>query len=298
MRFEQLHCLQEIARTGSITSAAKNLFISQQAVSNSVKQLEEELGVQLMIRSATGISLTAEGQEAVEFAQQMLNDRDNFKLKMNYRQEYRSSLKSLDINICSTSSVINAVLPKVLAELKLQLPKVTMHVSLTNHAEEIMHNIISDSYQIGLVTLNEQKLKMLCSKYDLEYDILEQDQVVGVIKYRASTIEKKYIDETNFSKDYMSLYGIEPQEEYKSLSARYISVSNDIYFHKNLIEALNAVVLLPGIAAKLFFHSSKYMILPLKDINAPLVHAAVYHCTIRQEYWDVVELIRKVVVQS
>ena len=68
MRFEQLHCLQEIARTGSITSAAKNLFISQQAVSNSVKQLEEELGVQLMIRSATGISLTAEGKEAVEFA--------------------------------------------------------------------------------------------------------------------------------------------------------------------------------------------------------------------------------------
>ena len=43
MRFEQLRCLQEIAKTGSITSAAKNLFISQQAVSASVKHLEEEM---------------------------------------------------------------------------------------------------------------------------------------------------------------------------------------------------------------------------------------------------------------
>lgn len=40
MRFEQLNCLVEIAETGSITAAAQKLFISQQAVSTSVKQLE------------------------------------------------------------------------------------------------------------------------------------------------------------------------------------------------------------------------------------------------------------------
>ena len=294
MRFEQLNCLYEIAQTGSITSAAKNLFISQQAVSNSIKQLEEELGVQLMVRSATGITLTAEGQEAVEFAQQMLKERDAFKQKMMYRQEEKSVLESLDVNICSTSSVLNAVLPKVLAELNLQMQKVSMHVSLANHAEEIMKLILNDSYQLGLVTLNEQKLHDLCSMYDLEYDILEQDKVVGVINYRMSNIEKKYIDGYNFSNDRISLYGIEPLEED---IARYTSISNDIYFHKNLVAEMNAIVLLPGIAAKQFFNSSKYIVLPLKDTNAPLVHAAVYHRTISREYWDVIELIRKVIVQ-
>ena len=283
MRFEQLNCLYEIAQTGSITSAAKNLFISQQAVSNSIKQLEEELGVQLMVRSATGITLTAEGQEAVEFAQQMLKERDAFKQKMMYRQEEKS--------------VLNAVLPKVLAELNLQMQKVSMHVSLANHAEEIMKLILNDSYQLGLVTLNEQKLHDLCSMYDLEYDILEQDKVVGVINYRMSNIEKKYIDGYNFSNDRISLYGIEPLEEYKEDIARYTSISNDIYFHKNLVAEMNAIVLLPGIAAKQFFNSSKYIVLPLKDTNAPLVHAAVYHRTISREYWDVIELIRKVIVQ-
>lgn len=297
MRFEQLNCLYEIAQTGSITSAAKNLFISQQAVSNSIKQLEEELGVQLMVRSATGITLTAEGQEAVEFAQQMLKERDVFKQKMMYRQEAKSVLESLDVNICSTSSVLNAVLPKVLAELNLQMPKVSMHVSLANHAEEIMQLILNDSYQLGLVTLNEQKLNDLCSLYGLEYDILEQDKVVGVINYRASNIEKKYIDGYNFSNDRISLYGIEPLDEYKDDIARYTSISNDIYFHKNLVAEMNATVLLPGIAAKQFFNSSKYIVLPLKDTNAPLVHAAVYHRTISREYWDVIELIRKVIVQ-
>ena len=43
MRFEDLNCLVAVAETGSITAAAKRIFISQQAVSANIKKLEEEL---------------------------------------------------------------------------------------------------------------------------------------------------------------------------------------------------------------------------------------------------------------
>ena len=49
MRLEQLQCLLDVAQTGSLTSTAKRLFVSQQAVSKSIKQLEEELGVRIVI---------------------------------------------------------------------------------------------------------------------------------------------------------------------------------------------------------------------------------------------------------
>ncbi len=51
-----------VATSGSITLAAKELSVSQPAVSQSIKQLEDTLGISLFIRSAKGIHLTKEGQ--------------------------------------------------------------------------------------------------------------------------------------------------------------------------------------------------------------------------------------------
>ena len=50
MRFEQLECLLAVEETGSFVGAAQKLFLTQQAVSMSMKQLEQELGQSLLIR--------------------------------------------------------------------------------------------------------------------------------------------------------------------------------------------------------------------------------------------------------
>lgn len=52
-----------VARAGSVTEAAKELSISQPAVSQALKQLERQLGVELVNRVSRGIQLTREGQE-------------------------------------------------------------------------------------------------------------------------------------------------------------------------------------------------------------------------------------------
>lgn len=58
----------QVAKDNSFSQAAKNLYLSQPAVSQSVKQLEEQLGVQLFTRGAKGVSLTQQGKLLYEYA--------------------------------------------------------------------------------------------------------------------------------------------------------------------------------------------------------------------------------------
>ena len=63
MRIQQLEYLERIIEAGSINEAAKRLFLTQPSLSNAVKELENEMGIQIFQRSSGGISLTAEGRE-------------------------------------------------------------------------------------------------------------------------------------------------------------------------------------------------------------------------------------------
>ena len=63
MTVQQLKYIVTVAETGSITEAAKQLFISQPSLSNAVKEIEKEIGIAIFLRSHAGITLTKEGME-------------------------------------------------------------------------------------------------------------------------------------------------------------------------------------------------------------------------------------------
>lgn len=68
MTFPQLQYLLEIHRTGSVTQAAKNLFVTQSSVSIALSSLEKELGFPIFIRSKKGLTLTQKGAAIIEHA--------------------------------------------------------------------------------------------------------------------------------------------------------------------------------------------------------------------------------------
>lgn len=72
VKLELYRVFQEVAKMGNISAAAQNLFISQSAVSQSVKQLEEQLQVRLFSRSTRGVSLTSEGKLLLEYVSHAL----------------------------------------------------------------------------------------------------------------------------------------------------------------------------------------------------------------------------------
>lgn len=72
MDLEQLRQMEAIGRTGSVTAAARELLISQPALSRSVRRLERELGRDLFVRTKNSMSLNPAGQRVLEFAQSTL----------------------------------------------------------------------------------------------------------------------------------------------------------------------------------------------------------------------------------
>ena len=67
VKLELYRVFKEVAEAGNITAAAQNLFISQSAVSQSIKQLESELQTRLFARNSRGVSLTPDGKMLYEY---------------------------------------------------------------------------------------------------------------------------------------------------------------------------------------------------------------------------------------
>ncbi|MBQ2184500.1 MAG: LysR family transcriptional regulator, partial [Lachnospiraceae bacterium] len=72
MTLSQLSYVIAVASSSSMNEASKKLFISQPSISATIRELEEEIGINIFIRSNRGISLTPEGEEFVGYAKQVV----------------------------------------------------------------------------------------------------------------------------------------------------------------------------------------------------------------------------------
>ena len=93
MTFLQLTFAVEVANSTSINKAAERLYTSQSNVSNSIKALEDELGIKIFDRTKKGISVTEPGREFLSYAREILDKMDfveDLYKKSRFRQEYFS----------------------------------------------------------------------------------------------------------------------------------------------------------------------------------------------------------------
>ncbi|MDY4573524.1 MAG: LysR family transcriptional regulator [Intestinibacter sp.] len=72
MTLQQLKYVLAVADKGSINEAAKSLLISQPSLSNSIKELEQELKITIFVRTNRGMTLTNEGYEFIGYARQVI----------------------------------------------------------------------------------------------------------------------------------------------------------------------------------------------------------------------------------
>ncbi len=122
MNFTIFSYFLEIKRSGSISTAAKQLHISQQALSDHVRRLEEELQVKL-IRHTRPISLTSEGECFSEYAAKMLRMRKELD-----RQLAELSGNKLEIALSVPRMGIPPFLSQVLSRFAELEPVCTIHV--------------------------------------------------------------------------------------------------------------------------------------------------------------------------
>ena len=81
MTIQQLRYMIAVAEKGSITEAARFLFISQPSLSDAVRQVEKEAGVTIFTRCRTGVALTKEGMEFLGYARQVVQQMELLEAK-------------------------------------------------------------------------------------------------------------------------------------------------------------------------------------------------------------------------
>ena len=73
MTLQQLRYITMVAEKGTISEAAKELFISQPSLTNAIRELEQEMQVTIFHRTNKGVTITAEGDEFLAYARQILD---------------------------------------------------------------------------------------------------------------------------------------------------------------------------------------------------------------------------------
>lgn len=81
MTLQQLKYVIAVAETGSITEAARDLFISQPSLSSALKEIEKEAKITIFHRNRNGASLTEQGMEFVGYARQVIQQMELLEAK-------------------------------------------------------------------------------------------------------------------------------------------------------------------------------------------------------------------------
>ena len=149
MNFQQLRIVREtVRRHFNLTDVANALYTSQSGVSKHIKDLEDELGVELYVRKGKRLlGLTEPGREMVKIVERMLLDAGNIK---NLAEQY-SQQDSGQLTIATTHTQARYALPKVVTEFKKLYPKV--HLKLHQGSPtEIAQMLLDGEADIGVAT--------------------------------------------------------------------------------------------------------------------------------------------------
>lgn len=112
MNLAQLRYFKKLAEVEHYTKAAEALFITQPALSNSIKQLERELGVPLFEPTGRNVRLTKWGREYYEYVAAGLHSIDK---GTSIAQEHASSLSGT-VDVGTVYTVQDSILPRLLQE--------------------------------------------------------------------------------------------------------------------------------------------------------------------------------------
>ncbi|MDF2610406.1 MAG: transcriptional regulator, LysR family [Lachnospiraceae bacterium] len=146
MTLKQLEYFLAIAQTSNMTLAAKNLNVSQPPLSYQIKLLEDELGLELFIRSGRSLKITNEGLLLQEKANQILSLVNNTTHQVkNLRDNVRGT-----IHIGTVTSVCSRVLPERVLQFSSHFPGANFEI-LEDSSPRIMELLNNGIVDIGIV---------------------------------------------------------------------------------------------------------------------------------------------------
>ncbi|WP_274911335.1 LysR family transcriptional regulator [Streptomyces sp. WZ-12] len=169
MLFRQLEYLVALARERHFARAAQSCFVSQPALSEALRKLEEELDVLLVRRGRTYEGLTPEGERIVRWAQRILADRDALKDEVDALRTGLSGRLRIGSVPTASGAVSLLTAPFCAAH-----PLATVDVVADLRAEDILHQLQNFEIDAGITYLPEEASDQFhtVALYDERYVLL------------------------------------------------------------------------------------------------------------------------------
>ncbi|HEY0456269.1 MAG TPA: LysR family transcriptional regulator [Verrucomicrobiae bacterium] len=161
----QLRAFTTLARTGSFTLAAKELYLSQSAVSHSMKALEQEVGCRLLDRLGKKVLLTQAGETLLHHAEKILTEMSTARAALEQLGKWgRSRLR-----IGASTTACHYILPAVLREFKESFPQCLISIE---PGDSLKAMELLRAHRIDLAIVLEQKNEEQCEFHPLFSDEL------------------------------------------------------------------------------------------------------------------------------
>ena len=168
MTLQQLKYADAIADCGSISEAARRVFVTQPTLTESVRLLEEELRIAIFNRSSRGVSVTREGEEFLASARQILDDaariQEKYTGKAVRRPQFAVSCQHYAFAVEAFMEVVRACAAESY--------DFTIRETVTS---EIIDDVARHRSEIGLIYLsrrNETPLRKILHREELEFEEL------------------------------------------------------------------------------------------------------------------------------
>lgn len=124
MKLRNLSVFIEIAQAGSLSKAAGALGVAQPALSQTVANIEREMGASLFHRRSTGMTLTSAGEIFLAYAKRISADFDQAKLDVKYANEVPAG----EVTVVLAASVANMIAPDLMMKAASIFPDLMINV--------------------------------------------------------------------------------------------------------------------------------------------------------------------------
>ena len=144
----QLLAFAALARRGSFTLAAKDLFLTQSAVSHAIKGLEDDLGTRLVDRAGRRVLLTQTGEQFLRHTETILREMEAARAGLDNLKKWGQGR----LRVGASTTACQHILPTVLREFRQSFPKCVIRIEPGDHVAQLA---LLHSGQVDLAFVQE-----------------------------------------------------------------------------------------------------------------------------------------------
>ncbi|MDO4519933.1 MAG: LysR family transcriptional regulator [Eubacteriales bacterium] len=175
MNINQIKYVLEIYRTSSMRAAAEKLFVTQPALSASIRELEQELGITIFERSNRGVSITTEGREFLTYAKKAAAQyeiiEERYLSKDRNKEKFSVSTQHFSFSIKAFANVLRQFSPEKYI--------FSIYETKTNKVLKHVRDLKSEVGIVSYTEDNEKIIKKLIKEYGLSFfPLMKKDTYV------------------------------------------------------------------------------------------------------------------------